>query len=56
MSEAVKYTAGVWKQANAPKGLLAWIEKYHGWMRKENRSPEGNIEPSNTELKEERDI
>ena len=34
MSEAVKYTAGVWKQANAPKVLLAWVEKYHRWMRK----------------------
>jgi len=56
MSEAAKYTAGVWKQANAPKGLLAWVEKYHGWMRKENRSPEGSDKPSNTELKEERDI
>ena len=34
MSEAVKYTAGVWKQANAPKKLLLWVEKYHRWMRK----------------------
>ena len=34
MSEAVKYTAGVWKQSNAPKGLLALVEKYHTRMRK----------------------
>lgn len=38
MSEAVKYTAGVWKQANAPKNVLAWVEKYHTWMRKEKGS------------------
>lgn len=34
MSEAVKYTAGVWRQANAPTKLLEWVEKYHKWMRK----------------------
>ncbi|MCW8327742.1 FAD-dependent oxidoreductase [Photobacterium sp. SDRW27] len=57
MSEAVKYTAGVWKQANAPKGLLAWIEKYHRWMRKENKTTEGSeVVPSEPVLKEERDI
>lgn len=33
MSEANKYTAGVWKQANAPQTLLAWVKKYHAWMR-----------------------
>ncbi|MGF1861016.1 FAD-dependent oxidoreductase [Photobacterium profundum] len=33
MSEANKYTAGVWKQANAPQALLAWVKKYHAWMR-----------------------
>lgn len=33
MSEAVKYTAGVWKQNNAPTALLAWVEKFHTWMR-----------------------
>ncbi|WP_084722168.1 dihydrolipoyl dehydrogenase [Photobacterium aquae] len=33
MSEAAKYTAGVWKKDNAPQGLLAWVEKYHRWMR-----------------------
>ncbi|HIF9178333.1 TPA: dihydrolipoyl dehydrogenase [Photobacterium damselae] len=34
MSEAVKYTAGVWKRNNAPGKLLEWVEKYHRWMRK----------------------
>ncbi|WP_116644159.1 dihydrolipoyl dehydrogenase [Salinivibrio sp. HTSP] len=33
MSEAVKYTAGMWKQAHAPEMLLKWVEKYHRWMR-----------------------
>ncbi|OOE41464.1 dihydrolipoyl dehydrogenase [Salinivibrio kushneri] len=33
MSEAVKYTAGMWKQAHAPEKLLKWVEKYHRWMR-----------------------
>lgn len=34
MSEATKYTAGVWKQANAPQKLLAMVKRYHQWMRK----------------------
>ncbi|HIF9309401.1 TPA: dihydrolipoyl dehydrogenase [Photobacterium damselae] len=34
MSEAVKYTAGVWKRNNAPEKLLEWVAKYHRWMRK----------------------
>ncbi len=33
MSEAVKYTAGIWKQAHAPEKLLQWVEKYQRWMR-----------------------
>lgn len=33
MSEAVKYTAGMWKQAHAPEKLLQWVEKYQRWMR-----------------------
>ncbi|OOF30176.1 dihydrolipoyl dehydrogenase [Salinivibrio proteolyticus] len=33
MSEAAKYTAGMWKQAHAPEKLLNWVEKYHRWMR-----------------------
>ena len=33
MAEANKYAAGEWKRANAPEGLLRWVERYHGWMR-----------------------
>ncbi|MGF1737709.1 dihydrolipoyl dehydrogenase [Photobacterium satsumensis] len=38
MSEAAKYTAGAWKQANAPQGLLTLVEKYHRWMRKDEQT------------------
>jgi dihydrolipoamide dehydrogenase len=31
LSEANKYTAGVWKKANAPKFLLKLVKKYHDW-------------------------
>ncbi|WP_299015426.1 FAD-dependent oxidoreductase [uncultured Photobacterium sp.] len=55
MSEAAKYTAGVWKQANAPQGLLGWVEKYHRWMRKENKHAD-NKAPAKTVLNENRDI
>ncbi len=34
MSEANKYLAGVWKQANKPEKLLGYVEKYHKWERK----------------------
>lgn len=34
MAEANKYVAGQWKKAHAPEKLLAWVEKYHTWMRK----------------------
>ena len=33
MAEANKYVAGEWKRANAPEGLLRWVERYHNWMR-----------------------
>ncbi|MFH2059301.1 MAG: FAD-dependent oxidoreductase [Pseudomonadota bacterium] len=33
MAEANKYAAGLWKKTHAPKKLLAWVEKYHTWMR-----------------------
>ncbi len=33
MSEANKYAAGMWKKAHAPEKLLAWVKKYHTWMR-----------------------
>ena len=34
LAEANKYVAGEWKRANAPEGLLKWVEKYHNWARK----------------------
>ena len=33
LAEANKYAAGVWKKAHAPKKLLAWVERFHGWRR-----------------------
>ncbi len=32
-SEANKYAAGVWKRANTPHRLLAYVQKFHQWMR-----------------------
>jgi pyruvate/2-oxoglutarate dehydrogenase complex dihydrolipoamide dehydrogenase (E3) component/uncharacterized membrane protein YdjX (TVP38/TMEM64 family) len=32
-NEAAKFTAGEWKQANAPQGILRLLEKLHGWRR-----------------------
>lgn len=52
MSEAVKYTAGAWKQANAPEALLNWVAKYHRWMRKENNKQNGSKIASEPVLKE----
>ena len=34
LAEANKYAAGEWKRAHAPQRLLAWLERYHSWMRK----------------------
>ncbi|MCG8564588.1 MAG: FAD-dependent oxidoreductase [Desulfobacterales bacterium] len=34
MAEANKYAAGVWKKAHAPEKLLAWVAKFHAWMRR----------------------
>lgn len=34
MSEAAKYSAGIWKKNHAPQALLRWVEKYHHWTRK----------------------
>jgi pyruvate/2-oxoglutarate dehydrogenase complex dihydrolipoamide dehydrogenase (E3) component/uncharacterized membrane protein YdjX (TVP38/TMEM64 family) len=34
MAEANKYAAGLWKKNHAPEKLLAWIKKYHDWVRK----------------------
>jgi len=33
LAEANKYAAGQWKKEHAPQQLLAWLEKYHAWMR-----------------------
>lgn len=33
MSEANKYVAGNWKRNNSPEKLLAWVEKFHRYMR-----------------------
>ena len=33
LSEANKAAAGVWKKAHAPQKLLAWVARYHSWMR-----------------------
>ncbi len=33
LAEANKYAAGVWKKAHAPEKLLAWVGKFHTWMR-----------------------
>jgi len=30
--EANKYAAGNWKRAHAPRGLLAWVQRYHAWQ------------------------
>ena len=33
LAEANKYVAGNWKRAHAPMKLLAWVGRYHAWMR-----------------------
>jgi pyruvate/2-oxoglutarate dehydrogenase complex dihydrolipoamide dehydrogenase (E3) component/uncharacterized membrane protein YdjX (TVP38/TMEM64 family) len=33
LAEANKYAAGQWKRAHAPERVLAWVEKFHRWMR-----------------------
>jgi pyruvate/2-oxoglutarate dehydrogenase complex dihydrolipoamide dehydrogenase (E3) component len=38
MMEANKFAAGNWKRANAPTGLLAWVEKFHRWQRRAGSS------------------
>ena len=38
MSEANKFTAGMWKKNHAPQTLLRWVEKYFNWTRKEDLS------------------
>jgi pyruvate/2-oxoglutarate dehydrogenase complex dihydrolipoamide dehydrogenase (E3) component len=33
MAEANKQVAGVWKRQHAPKKLLQWVQRFHGWRR-----------------------
>jgi len=33
LAEATKFAAGEWKRAHAPAGVLAWVQRYHGWRR-----------------------
>jgi pyruvate/2-oxoglutarate dehydrogenase complex dihydrolipoamide dehydrogenase (E3) component len=33
LAESARLTAGVWKRAHAPSGLLRWAERYHAWRR-----------------------
>ena len=33
LSEANKFTAGNWKRAHAPQGVLNWLSRYHAWRR-----------------------
>jgi pyruvate/2-oxoglutarate dehydrogenase complex dihydrolipoamide dehydrogenase (E3) component/uncharacterized membrane protein YdjX (TVP38/TMEM64 family) len=33
MAEANKFAAGEWKKAHKPERVLAWVERFHGWMR-----------------------
>jgi len=33
LTEANKFTAGVWKKAHAPQNVLNWLEKFHRWRR-----------------------
>jgi dihydrolipoamide dehydrogenase len=33
LAEANKYAAGAWKRAHAPARLLAWVGRYHAWLR-----------------------
>ncbi|TGG91757.1 pyridine nucleotide-disulfide oxidoreductase [Natronospirillum operosum] len=33
LSEANKFAAGEWKKARKPEQLLAWVGRFHGWMR-----------------------
>jgi pyruvate/2-oxoglutarate dehydrogenase complex dihydrolipoamide dehydrogenase (E3) component/uncharacterized membrane protein YdjX (TVP38/TMEM64 family) len=32
--EANRHVAGAWKRTHAPHWLLAWVARYHDWMRK----------------------
>jgi hypothetical protein len=32
-AEANRNVAAAWRRNHAPTRLLAWLERYHGWMR-----------------------
>ena len=34
LSEANKYAAGAWRRNHAPARMLAFLERYHAWMRR----------------------
>jgi pyruvate/2-oxoglutarate dehydrogenase complex dihydrolipoamide dehydrogenase (E3) component/uncharacterized membrane protein YdjX (TVP38/TMEM64 family) len=34
LAEANKYAAGAWKRAHAPQRVLAYLERFHAWMRR----------------------
>lgn len=34
LSESNKFLAGEWRKARKPEGLLRWVERYHGWLRR----------------------
>ncbi|GEK72459.1 MULTISPECIES: FAD-dependent oxidoreductase [Halomonas] len=53
-SEAVKATAGVWKNAHKPARLLAWLERYFAWRRGEGRA-EGKGERDGSDRRDESD-
>lgn len=48
-AEANKYAAGEWKRNHAPQTILAWLEKYHTWMRHEKASEEKKPETAPSE-------
>jgi pyruvate/2-oxoglutarate dehydrogenase complex dihydrolipoamide dehydrogenase (E3) component len=33
LAEANKLVAGAWKQSHAPRRMLEWLRRYHGWER-----------------------
>ena len=43
-NESAKFAAGVWKQANAPQGILRLLEKLHGWQRGDKATKEARVE------------
>ncbi|MBB3140277.1 FAD-dependent oxidoreductase [Halomonas organivorans] len=44
-SEAVKATAGVWKNAHKPARVLGWLARYFAWRRGEDTTRRGKGKP-----------